>query len=95
MKHIKIQVFFLLILLPALVINGAELSKGSESKEAIIKKMQKGGLVMYFRHASTEKDYADQVKANVNDGSTQRVLSEKDGMRQFILEMQSGFIKYP
>ena len=39
--------------------------------------MQKGGLVMYFRHASTEKDYADQVKANVNDGSTQRVLSEK------------------
>jgi phosphohistidine phosphatase SixA len=39
--------------------------------------MQKGGLVMYFRHASTEKDYADQVNANVNDGSTQRVLSEK------------------
>ena len=77
MKHIKIQVFFLLILLPALFINGAELSKGSESKEALIKKMQKGGLVMYFRHASTEKDYADQVKANVNDGSTQRVLSEK------------------
>lgn len=32
---------------------------------------------MYFRHASTEKDYADQVNANVNDGSTQRVLSEK------------------
>jgi phosphohistidine phosphatase SixA len=39
--------------------------------------MQKGGLVLYFRHASTEKDYADQVKADVNEGSTQRVLSEK------------------
>ena len=39
--------------------------------------MQDGGLVFYIRHASTEKDYADQVKADVNDGSTQRVLSEK------------------
>jgi phosphohistidine phosphatase SixA len=47
------------------------------SKTALIKKMQKGGLVLYIRHASTETDYADQVKADVNDGSTQRVLSEK------------------
>lgn len=39
--------------------------------------MQKGGLILYIRHASTEKDYADQIKANVNDGSTQRVLSEE------------------
>ena len=46
-------------------------------KVKLIEKMQDGGLVLYFRHASTEKDYADQVKANVNDGSTQRVLSEK------------------
>jgi len=47
------------------------------SKTALIKKMQKGGLVLYIRHASTETDYADQVQADVNDGSTQRVLSEK------------------
>ena len=46
-------------------------------KESLIKKMQGGGLVLYFRHASTETDYADQVNADVNDGSTQRVLSEK------------------
>ena len=46
-------------------------------KESLIKKMQDGGLVLYFRHASTETDYADQVNADVNDGSTQRVLSEK------------------
>jgi phosphohistidine phosphatase SixA len=55
----------------------ADSRKNSLSKEALIKRMQKGGMVMYFRHASTEKDYADQVNANVNDGSTQRVLSEK------------------
>tara|TARA_B100000085_G_scaffold266338_1_gene274914 strand:+ start:215 stop:814 length:600 start_codon:yes stop_codon:yes gene_type:complete len=47
------------------------------AKDKLIKKMQSGGLVLYFRHASTEKDYADQVNADVNDGSTQRVLSEK------------------
>ncbi len=47
------------------------------AKDELIKKMQSGGLVLYFRHASTEKDYADQVTADVNDGSTQRVLSEK------------------
>ena len=47
------------------------------NKEKLVKEMQKGGLVLYFRHASTEKDYADQVNADVNDGSTQRVLSEK------------------
>ena len=46
-------------------------------KESLIKRMQTGGLVLYFRHASTETDYADQVDADVEDGSTQRVLSEK------------------
>ncbi len=50
----------------------AELSRGE-----LIEAMQKGGLVIYIRHASTEKDYADQVSADVNNGSTQRVLSEK------------------
>ena len=52
------------------------LSKSLPVKQ-LIEKMQNGGLVIYIRHASTEKDYADQVKADVNDGSTQRVLSEK------------------
>ena len=42
----------------------------------LIEAMQQGGLVIYIRHASTETDYADQVSADVNDGSTQRVLSE-------------------
>lgn len=46
-----------------------------ENKE-LITKLQKGGYVIYFRHAQTEKDYADQVTADPNNGSTQRVLSE-------------------
>ena len=35
-------------------------------KQALIERMQSGGLVLYIRHASTENDYADQVSANVN-----------------------------
>ncbi|MEM8494873.1 MAG: hypothetical protein AAF663_05755, partial [Planctomycetota bacterium] len=43
----------------------------------LLRKLRTGGLVIYFRHAQTEKDYADQVTADPNDGSTQRVLSEE------------------
>ena len=50
----------------------------------LIEMLQKGGLVVYIRHASTESDYADQVTADPNDGSTQRVLSEK-GWNEAIL----------
>lgn len=39
--------------------------------------LQNGGYVLYMRHASTEKDYADQVTADVANCSTQRTLSEK------------------
>jgi broad specificity phosphatase PhoE len=46
-----------------------------DNKE-LIQQLQKGGYVIYFRHAQTEKDYADQVTADPNNGSTQRVLSE-------------------
>jgi phosphohistidine phosphatase SixA len=38
--------------------------------------LQNGGYVIYFRHAQTEKDYADQVSAKMGDCSTQRMLSE-------------------
>ncbi|MEY2833230.1 MAG: hypothetical protein RLZZ574_2489 [Cyanobacteriota bacterium] len=47
----------------------------------LLSELQNGGYVIYFRHTQTEKDYADQVKANVNDCSTQRVLSE-EGLQQ-------------
>ncbi|NJO94879.1 MAG: histidine phosphatase family protein [Pleurocapsa sp. CRU_1_2] len=47
----------------------------------LLSELQNGGYVIYFRHTQTEKDYADQVTANVNDCSTQRVLSE-EGVQQ-------------
>ncbi|MEM0965786.1 MAG: histidine phosphatase family protein [Verrucomicrobiota bacterium] len=46
------------------------------SKSELLEQLEEGGLILYIRHATTEKDYADQVSADVNDGSTQRVLSE-------------------
>ncbi|MGD1850089.1 MAG: histidine phosphatase family protein [Cyanophyceae cyanobacterium] len=46
--------------------------------EALLAALKEGGHVIYFRHAQTEKDYADQASENldVNDCSTQRTLSE-------------------
>lgn len=40
-----------------------------------------GGYVIYFRHAQTEQDYADQVTADPKNCATQRVLS-RDGWAQ-------------
>lgn len=42
----------------------------------LVKALRAGGYVLYIRHASTEKDYADQVGAVMGDCSTQRTLSE-------------------
>ncbi|MGF1482531.1 MAG: histidine phosphatase family protein [Cyanophyceae cyanobacterium] len=65
---------------------GEELSAGEQanadfqdklSETELLNALQQGGYVIYFRHAQTEKDYADQVSADVNDCSTQRALSEE------------------
>ena len=62
-----------------------ELSEGEQanadfqdklSGTELLNALQQGGYVIYFRHAQTESDYADQVQANVDDCATQRVLSE-------------------
>ena len=64
---------------------GAELSPEEQanadfqdklSGAELLSALQEGGHIIYFRHAQTEKDYADQVSADVNDCSTQRGLSE-------------------
>lgn len=64
---------------------GGELSPGEQanadfqdklSGAELLNALQQGGYVIYFRHAQTEKDYADQVSADVNNCATQRVLSE-------------------
>ncbi|MFM2311904.1 MAG: hypothetical protein RLZZ04_1180 [Cyanobacteriota bacterium] len=60
------------------------------SSSELLSELQSGGYVIYFRHTQTEKDYADQVTANVNDCSTQRVLSEV-GVQQ-ALEIGDSFL---
>ncbi len=47
------------------------------SASTIASMLGKGGYVIYVRHTSTEKDYADQVTAEIGNCSTQRTLSEK------------------
>ncbi|NJK49910.1 histidine phosphatase family protein [Candidatus Gracilibacteria bacterium] len=42
----------------------------------LVNALRSGGYIIYFRHAQTEKDYADQVSAKMGDCSTQRMLSE-------------------
>lgn len=42
----------------------------------LVNALRQGGYVIYFRHAQTETDYADQVSAKMGDCSTQRMLSE-------------------
>ena len=77
---------------------GEELSPGEQanadfqdkmSGAELLNELQQGGYIVYFRHAQTEKDYADQVTADVNNCSTQRVLSET-GVQQ-ALTIGEGF----
>lgn len=64
---------------------GEEYSEGEQANadfedklagEELLSALKQGGHVIYFRHAQTERDYADQIKADVDNCSTQRVLSE-------------------
>lgn len=68
-----------------LLAQSGELSPGEQanadfqdklSSSELLSALQQGGHVIYFRHAQTEKDYADQVTADVNNCATQRVLNE-------------------
>ena len=54
-------------------INAAEAIKPDQIRSLL----KNGGYVIYLRHASTEKDYADQVSATMGNCATQRTLSEK------------------
>lgn len=70
---------------PYLLAQGGELSPGERANAdfkdkitgaALLNELRAGGLVIYIRHARTEKDYADQINAVMGDCSTQRMLSE-------------------
>ncbi|MBL1209843.1 MAG: histidine phosphatase family protein [Geminocystis sp. GBBB08] len=65
--------------------DGAKYSDGEQANANFKDKMRgtellnalrQGGYIIYFRHAQTEKDYADQINAVMGDCSSQRMLSE-------------------
>ena len=49
---------------------------GQMSPAELVDVMRDGGVVIFIRHAQTERDYADQIDAVMGDCSTQRTLSE-------------------
>ncbi|GAB5471485.1 MAG: histidine phosphatase family protein [Rhodospirillales bacterium] len=63
-----------LFLLPAG--HGASAEEAGLSETELVQALRDGGHVVFIRHASTEKDYADQIDAVMGDCSTQRTLSE-------------------
>ncbi|MBE9203297.1 histidine phosphatase family protein [Synechocystis salina LEGE 06099] len=46
------------------------------NKKDLLEVLRQGGYVIYIRHGQTEKDYADQVTAEMGNCATQRTLSE-------------------
>jgi phosphohistidine phosphatase SixA len=67
---------------------GGEGGEGSEAQvkpdfqdkltgTALVTALRKGGYVIFFRHAQTEIDYADQITAKMGHCNTQRMLSEE------------------
>ncbi|MGC1495484.1 MAG: histidine phosphatase family protein [Sulfitobacter sp.] len=61
-----------------LLLSSGTAAWAEDMKQAdILTALRDGGHVIYLRHAATESDYADQIKATPNDCATQRVLSEK------------------
>ena len=56
-----------------------EKSNYESDKKVLIQRLKEGGYIVYIRHTSTEKDYADQIDPNMDlkDCETQRKLSLK------------------
>lgn len=64
------------VLLCAQLPSAAESFEDRLSGARLLDALRSGGLVIFIRHAETEKDFADQVTAVMGDCSTQRTLSE-------------------
>ena len=62
---------------------------------SILKDLRNGGFVLYIRHASTESDYADQIKADVHNCSTQRTLSEKGWQEASLIGASMDILSIP
>ena len=65
-----------LFLLTSLLLAAQSTQPADGLDAELLDALRGGGHIIYLRHAQTEADYADQVNADPNDGSTQRVLSE-------------------
>ena len=52
-------------------------SRDLVSTKKILNELRMGGFIIYFRHATTERDYADQAdpRMNLRDCNTQRKIS--------------------
>ena len=70
-------------------------SAADEKTDQLISKLQQGGYVIYLRHASTEKDYADQVSAEMGNCATQRVLSEKGWQEARTIGASMALLRIP
>jgi phosphohistidine phosphatase SixA len=46
-------------------------------KKALVRALQKGGYVIYFRHAATDRSQKDSDRLNLSDCAAQRNLSEQ------------------
>jgi phosphohistidine phosphatase SixA len=76
------------MLFASLMLCGSAISAGQQtafedklSGTQLLATLKAGGNVIFIRHAATENDFADQVRAVMGDCSTQRTLSEA-GWRQ-------------
>jgi len=69
------RIYLTLLPLAALAASIPFAVKAQDASEALLAALRGGGYVIYFRHAQTESDYADQVSADPLDCAPQRVLS--------------------
>jgi phosphohistidine phosphatase SixA len=87
MKRGRGSITFLSVCLTAmlsLVIARAAHGQGSDTqldKRALVHALQKGGYVLYFRHAITDRTQIDAERANLRNCAMQRNLSE-EGQKQ-------------
>lgn len=73
--HLTLWPIALPVLLAASAASAQEVPAAQPAEAALVEALREGGYILYMRHASTEKDYADQVSAVMGDCSTQRTLS--------------------
>jgi len=76
LSNYRAQRLLLAVTLVALIAWPSPGRAEAKSPAELIEVMKKGGNVIFIRHATTEKDYADQINAEMGDCSTQRTLSE-------------------